>query len=94
MQDDGDDIMDGNADDENDEQEQEGGEDLHEEQEPQSREDMRQIQARFKNNRRTAAHFYSQRYVQIEMRMIYLGAQPLFEEYQKALEEQKEGQVS
>ena len=92
MQDDGDDIMDGNADDENDEQEQEGGEDLHEEQEPQSREDMRQIQARFKNNRRTAAH--SQRYVQIEMRMIYLGAQPLFEEYQKALEEQKEGQVS
>ena len=83
--------MDGN-DDENDEQE--AGEGLHEEQEPQTREELRQIQARFKNNRRTAAHFYSQRYVQIEMRMIYLGAQPLFEEFQKALEEQEKGQVS
>ena len=65
-----------------------------EEANPQTREEMRAIQARFKSNRRTAAYFYHQRYVQIEMRIIYLGAQPLLEEYQEALEEQKKGQVS
>ena len=89
---DGDDDDDGAGDD--DDGGQEAGEGMQEQGEPQTREEMRQIQARFKNNRRTAAFFYSQRYVQIEMRMIYLGAQPLFEEYQTALEEQKKGPAS
>ena len=65
-----------------------------EEEEPQNREDMRKIQAKYKNNKRTAAHFYHQRYVQIEMRIIYLGAQALLEEFQEALKQQKQGQVS
>ena len=65
-----------------------------EEEEPQNREQMKKIQAKFKNNKRTAAHFYHQRYVQIEMRIVYLGAQALLEEYQEALKQQKKGQVS
>ena len=62
-----------------------------EEEEPQNREEMRKIQAKFKNNKRTAAHFYHQRYVQIEMRIVYLGAQALLEEYQEALKAAKKG---
>ena len=89
LQDGGDDDGNQNMDD------QEGHEDGDDhEEEPQTREDMKRLQARFKNNRRTAAHFYHQRYVQIEMRMVYLGAQPLYEEFQEALEQQKQGQVS
>ena len=87
LQDDGgdDDGSDANM----DQDEGQGNDDDGHEQEPQTREEMREIQARFKNNRKTAAYFYHQRYVQIEMRMTYLGAQPLFEEFQEALEKQK-----
>ena len=93
--------MPGQEDDQHDEahdnlgdQDEEDTGDHAEEEEPQTREELRQIQARFKNNRRTAAHFYHQRYLQTQMRIVYMGAQPLFEEFQTALQEQKKGQVT
>lgn len=74
--------------------EAEGGRVAPEAAEPQTRAELQELQARLKSNLRVAALFYHQRWVQIEMRIIYLGADPLFREYQNALKEQKLGQAA
>ncbi|OLP98168.1 hypothetical protein AK812_SmicGene19418 [Symbiodinium microadriaticum] len=61
--------------------------------EPQTRSDMNRLRDKFKNNRRTAAHFYRQRKYQLYMRMIYSAGRPLAEEFSETIKLLNSGQV-
>ena len=71
------------------EQDDDGGESDEPNDEPQTREELQKIRERLKGNVRTAAYFYHQRPLQIEMRIIYLGTRLVHEEFQEGLDQQK-----
>lgn len=72
--------------------EAEGEEDTKED-EPRTKEEFDRFRKNFKNSRDCACHFYHQRSLQREMRVLYLGAHHLHAEFQEALEKNKEGQA-
>ena len=60
---------------------------------PQTRADMNKLREGFDNNRQVACHFYKDRTVQMDMRVLYLGGRHLAHEFSEALRHQKLGQA-
>ena len=61
---------------------------------PVTREDMHELRKRFGNNRRTASYFYKKRNIQLEMRVIYMGARLLAKEFGDTVKLFQEGQAA
>ena len=61
---------------------------------PETREELKKLKEKFQNNRRTAAFFYRNREIQYSMRVIYMGAQFVAEEFSTTIKLLQEGQAS
>ena len=59
---------------------------------PATREELYKLKERYGNNRRTAAHFYKNRAIQLELRMIYIGGRPLAHEFSATVKLFQKGQ--
>ena len=55
---------------------------------------MNKLREKFKNNRRTAAHFYRLRSLQLDMRIVYLTARPLAHEFGETIKLLQTGQAT
>jgi hypothetical protein len=58
---------------------------------PQSRAEMLTLKAQYRNALHLASHFYGDRYLQLEFRVIFLGARYLLGGYENALQAAKDG---
>ena len=74
--------------------EEDPGDQEHDPDRPTTKEEVQQLRERFGNNRRTASYFYSQKWVQLEMRMIYLGARAVAHEFSETIKLLQQGQVT
>ena len=78
----------GSADEDAEDQERPENEDM-----PRTREELYKLKEKYGNNRRLAAHFYRNRAIQLEMRMLYLGGAPLAREFSCMVKLFQKGQV-
>ena len=61
---------------------------------PKTREEIAQLKARLQSNQAIAYKFYGDIALQVDLKMLYLGARPIIKAYQDTIDVQKGGQDS
>ena len=59
---------------------------------PQTRQELDELRSKYRNTLELAAHFFSDRFLQTEFRMIYLATRDLIAEYTATLKSHQQGQ--
>ena len=61
---------------------------------PTTRQELNALRQKFSNNQTLAYHYYQDPMLQMELKILFLGAYYLMKEYQTTIEEQKAGKDS